>query len=74
MDKLDMAVARMQEASAMSLHYYEKPLLVLYSGGKDSDVILRIAQIAKIPFEVHHGHTTADAPETVHHVRKNSAS
>lgn len=69
-DKLDIAVARMQEASAMSLHYYEKPLLLLYSGGKDSDAILKVAEIAKIPYEVQHSHTTADAPETVHHVRK----
>lgn len=32
-------------------------------------MILRLAQIAKIPFEVQHSHTTADAPETVYHVR-----
>lgn len=69
-DKLKMAIARMQEASAMSLHYYEKPLLLLYSGGKDSDAILKVAEIANIPYEVQHSHTTADAPETVHHVRK----
>lgn len=70
MDKLDMAINRMKEASAMSLHYYGKPLLLLYSGGKDSDTVLKVAQIAKIPYDVQHSHTTADAPETVFYVRK----
>lgn len=68
-DKVDIAVRRLQEAAEMSQMLYEKPLVVTYSGGKDSDTVLRLAQIAKIPFEVQHSHTTADAPETVYHVR-----
>lgn len=68
-DKVDIAVKRLREAAEMSQALYEKPLLVTYSGGKDSDTVLRLAQIAKIPFEVQHSHTTADAPETVYHVR-----
>ena len=68
-DKVDIAVRRLQEAAEMSQALYEKPLVVAYSGGKDSDTILKLAQIAKIPFEVLHNHTTADAPETVYHVR-----
>lgn len=68
-DKVDIAVKRLREAAEMSQALYDKPLLVTYSGGKDSDTVLRLAQIAKIPFEVQHSHTTADAPETVYHVR-----
>lgn len=68
-DKVDIAVKRLREAAEMSQALYGKPLLVTYSGGKDSDTVLRLAQIAKIPFEVQHSHTTADAPETVYHVR-----
>ena len=68
-DKVDIAVRRLQEAAEMSQMLYEKPLVVTYSGGKDSDTVLKLAQIAKIPFEVLHSHTTADAPETVYHVR-----
>lgn len=70
MDKIDTAVARLKEASAMSLHYYGEPLLLTYSGGKDSDVVQRLAEIAGIPYEIQHSHTTADAPETVRHVRE----
>lgn len=68
-DKVDIAVRRLQEAAEMSQMLYEKPLVITYSGGKDSDTVLKLAQIAKIPFEVLHNHTTADAPETVYHVR-----
>lgn len=68
-DKVDIAVRRLQEAAEMSQMLYEKPLVITYSGGKDSDTILKLAQIAKIPFEALHSHTTADAPETVYHVR-----
>lgn len=69
-DKVDIAVRRLQEAAEMSQVLYEKPLVITYSGGKDSDTVLKLAQIAKIPFEVLHSHTTVDAPETVYHVRE----
>lgn len=69
MDKLDAAVKRLQSASEMSLYLYKRPLLLTYSGGKDSDACIEVAKIAEIPFEVVHSHTTADAPETVRHVR-----
>lgn len=70
MDKLDAAVKRLQSASEMSLYLYKKPLLLTYSGGKDSDACIEVAKIAGIPFEVQHSHTTADGPETVRHVRE----
>lgn len=69
MDKLDIAVKRLQAASEMSLYLYGKPLLLTYSGGKDSEACLEVAKISGIPFEVVHSLTTADAPETVRHVR-----
>ena len=57
-------------ASEMSLHHYGRPLICTYSGGKDSDVMLEIFKRSGIPFEVHNSHTTADAPQTVRHIRK----
>lgn len=53
----------------MSEAYYDKPLIITTSGGKDSDVCLALAHAAGIRYEVQHNHTTADAPETVYHVR-----
>ena len=54
----------------MSLRLYHRPLLLTDSGGKDSAVICKLAENAGIPFEIVHSHTTADAPETVYHVRR----
>ena len=53
----------------MRLFYYGQPLIITYSGGKDSEVLLELAKRSEIPFEVHHSHTTADAPQTVYHIR-----
>mgnify|MGYP001852513510 FL=1 len=57
-------------ASEMSLHHYGKPLVCTYSGGKDSDVMLELFRRSGIPYEVHNSHTTADAPQTVRHIRE----
>ena len=62
------AIERLKAASDMSLRLFEKPLVITYSGGKDSDVLLHLAEASGIPFEVLHSLTTADAPETVRHV------
>ena len=62
------AIERLKAASDMSLRLFEKPLVITYSGGKDSDVLLHLAEASGIPFEVLHSLTTADTPETVRHV------
>lgn len=70
MDLEHTAIERLQKASEISLRMFELPLLLAYSGGKDSDVVLRLAANSGIPFEVLHNLTTADAPQTIYHVRK----
>lgn len=69
-DKEQKAIQRIKMASEMSLHHYGKPLVCTYSGGKDSDVMLELFRRSGVPFEVHNSHTTADAPQTVYHIRK----
>lgn len=70
MDLEHKAIQRLQAASELSLHHYGKPLVCTYSGGKDSDVMLELFRRGGIPFEVHNSHTTADAPQTVRHIRE----
>lgn len=70
MDKEQMAIARLQDAARLSEHRYKKPLMVTYSGGKDSQVLVALAERAGINFEVVNSHTTADAPETVYFIRE----
>lgn len=64
-----MAIARLKEAARISERYYQKPLVITTSGGKDSSVCVALAQSAGVSFEVMHNLTTADAPETVYFVR-----
>lgn len=69
MDLEQKSIERLKMASEMSLQHYGLPLVCTYSGGKDSDVQLALFIRSGIPFEVHNSHTTADAPETVKHIR-----
>ena len=69
MDLERTAIARLQEASRLSLEFYHQPLLITTSGGKDSSVCMALAERAGIPYEVLHHHTTVDAPETVCFIR-----
>jgi len=71
-EKIKEAEQVLRLASEMSKTYYDAPLIICYSGGKDSDVLLDIAKRCLSPemFEVMNSHTTVDAPETVYHIRE----
>lgn len=47
----------------------DEPYYLCYSGGKDSDCIRILAQLAGVKHELHHNLTTVDAPETVKYVK-----
>lgn len=49
-EKEEKAIKRLQTASEMSLMYYKKPLVITYSGGKDSAVLLDLAERSGILF------------------------
>lgn len=69
--KIEKSKEVLRLARDMSLEYYGKPLVLTYSGGKDSDVMLDLAIKTLKPdeFEVINSHTSVDAPETVYHIR-----
>lgn len=48
----------------------DEPYYLCYSGGKDSDCIRILAELAGIKHECKHNLTTVDAPETVYYVRE----
>lgn len=65
--KIDQAIHLLQ-----SIHPEEGETLELaYSGGKDSDVILTLARMAKINFTPRYKNTTIDPPRTIAHAREN---
>ena len=62
-DKIREAEKVLKLAAEMSLLYYKEPLIITYSGGKDSDVMLDIALEC----------LKADEFEVVHEVEKKNA-
>lgn len=69
-EKVERSIAQMRLAAGMSKRYYDAPLLICYSGGKDSDVLVELADMSGIDYEVQHSRTTVDAPETIRHVQE----
>lgn len=68
--KVDRAI-RMIQAAATRAAAIGQPLEVCYSGGKDSDVILELAKMAKVNYRAIYKNTTIDPPGTISHVLKN---
>ena len=73
--KIEQSKAVLRLASEMSQHYYHKPIVICYSGGKDSDVILRLAMETLKPeeIEVLHSVTTLDSCITNKYVNETFA-
>ena len=46
-----------------------EPYYLCYSGGKDSDTIRILADLAGVKHDIVNNHTTVDAPETVRYIR-----
>tara|TARA_R100000501_G_C2590462_1_gene90639 strand:+ start:54 stop:887 length:834 start_codon:yes stop_codon:yes gene_type:complete len=60
------------ERAIERLRYFEPPegYYLAFSGGKDSIVIHRLAELAGVRFDAHHSLTTIDPPELVHFIRQ----
>ena len=52
--KIEKAIESLRIAEKIANDFYNKPLVVTYSGGKDSDVLLDLALKSGIKFEVFH--------------------
>lgn len=69
-EKVRKSLEVLKVAAQISEDYYSLPLMITYSGGKDSDVMLDLALKSGVDFEVSHSVTTVDAPQTNAHVNK----
>lgn len=63
-EKEKLAIKRLQTFEPL-----EEPYYLCYSGGKDSDVIRILADLAGVKRDIVNNHTTVDAPETVRYIR-----
>ena len=68
--KIATAYERFRWAAKEAERLFDMPLVVQYSGGKDSDVILQLAKESGVPFRVTHNLTTADPPDNVYYIRR----
>ena len=58
------AIDRLKNFAPVDDKYY-----VCYSGGKDSDVLRILCQLADVPYDLNYSVVSADAPETVQYIK-----
>ena len=64
-EKEEKAIARLKMFQPRN----GEPYWLCYSGGKDSDCIRILADLAGVPYTIEHNLTTVDAPETVRYIK-----
>ena len=69
-EKEQKAIDVIRLASELSQTYYHAPLVVCFSGGKDSMVLLHLALRAGVEIEVINSHVTIDPPDLVYFTRE----
>lgn len=60
--KIDVSIDILKEFEPTDGYY------VAVSGGKDSDVIIKLCELANVNYQLYHQHTTLDAPQTVRYI------
>lgn len=68
--KIEASIATIQRAAKLAKNYTGKPLVVAFSGGKDSQTVYHLAEAAGVEFEAVYSATTIDPPEVVRFIRK----
>lgn len=69
MDKELIEKEKLAIAWLKSFEPADEPYYLCYSGGKDSDVIRILADLAGVKHELHHNLTSVDAPETIKYIK-----
>lgn len=68
--KIEASIATIQRAAKLAQNYTRKPLVVAFSGGKDSQTVYHLTEAAGVAFEAVYSATTIDPPEVVRFIRK----
>ena len=68
--KIETSISTIQRAARLAQSYTGKPLVVAFSGGKDSQTVYHLAEAAGVDFEAVYSATTIDPPEVVRFIRK----
>jgi phosphoadenosine phosphosulfate reductase len=63
-ERISIAIRRLKEFEPPEGYY------LAFSGGKDSIVTKKLADLARVKYEAHYSHTTIDPPEIIYFMRK----
>lgn len=70
--KLQQSIELLQKAEKMALQLDpENGFYLAFSGGKDSQALYHVAQMAGVKFKAHMSLTTVDPPEVIRFFKKN---
>lgn len=72
-DREKVAIERLKMFEPIALSMNPDGYCVADSGGKDSSVIKKLAELSGVKYKINHNHTTLDHPETVYFVRREKA-
>jgi phosphoadenosine phosphosulfate reductase len=72
--KIDYSIDLMRKAEPLALSMHPDGFRLAFSGGKDSIVMHRLAEMAGVKFKAHMQITTLDPPELMHYVRSHYPS
>lgn len=68
--KIETSIVTIRRAAKLAQNYTGKPLVVAFSGGKDSQIVYHLTEAAGVEFEAVYSATTIDPPEVVRFIRK----
>lgn len=68
--KIEAAITRLKTFEENALEYSPNGYYLAYSGGKDSDAIITLAEQANVKFKAYYNLTTVDHPELVKKIKK----
>lgn len=68
--KIDYSIQLIRKAEKTALRYRPEGFFVAFSGGKDSQVLLKLTQLAGVRYTAEHRLTTIDPPENVHFIKQ----
>lgn len=61
-NKLQHSIDLLRKSEALALRYYAAGFYLAFSGGKDSQALYHVAELAGVRFEAHYALTTLDPP------------
>lgn len=68
--KINYSISLIQKAEKTAIRYRQDGFFVAFSGGKDSQVLLKLTEIAGVKFTAQYNLTTLDPPENVKFIKQ----